>query len=161
MNEAVEKIKERIKGDRRLALIVIAGALGIILLTFSELIPEKKEKKPEADTGTNLADYEENIEKRLSDLVASIEGAGRTRVMVTVDSGDENVYATEDKSGEKTYERDYVVVKRSGDEEGMLLKIIEPTGSSSKLWPDSMRALGTTALPWCARERIPRQSDRR
>lgn len=37
--------------------------------------------------------YAEDIEKRLTEIVSSIDGAGKTRVMVTLESGAEQVYA--------------------------------------------------------------------
>ena len=123
---AAEKIKERLKGDKRLAVIVCAGIAGILLLMLSELVPHSEEKKAEEPAETGLAEYEQSIEERLSELISSIDGAGRTRVMITLDSGDENVYATKDKSSEKSYEKEYVVIKNDGDEDGMLLKVIEP-----------------------------------
>lgn len=127
MSETLDIIKDRLKGDKRLAIIVIVGLLGIILLTLSSFLPEKEKDEPaENSTQINLAEYEESVENRLSQLISCIDGAGRTKVMVTLDSGDENVYATEDKSGEKTYERDYVVIKQDGNEGGMLLKVTEP-----------------------------------
>lgn len=123
---AAEKIKERLKSDKRLAVIVCAGIAGILLLMLSELVPHSEEKKAEEPAETGLAEYEQSIEERLSGLISSIDGAGRTRVMITLDSGDENVYATKDKSSEKSYEKEYVVIKNDGDEDGMLLKVIEP-----------------------------------
>ena len=126
MSEAIEKLRERFKNDKRLAIIVVLGIIGILLLTLSELIPEKKEEKTELPAGTDLVQYEQSVEERLAELISSINGAGRTKVMITLNSGDESVYATQDKSGEKSYEKSYVVVKQDGDEGGMLLKVIEP-----------------------------------
>ena len=44
-------------------------------------------------------DYETELENRLTELIESIDGAGKTKVMLTVDCGDENVYATDNKNG--------------------------------------------------------------
>lgn len=41
--------------------------------------------------------YAEDIEKRLTEIVSSIDGAGKTRVMVTLESGAEQVYARNEK----------------------------------------------------------------
>lgn len=126
MNEKLNNLFERIKSDKRLFVIVVLGVAGIILLTLSEIMPEKEEKTVETENNQSLSEYEEKTEKRLAELISSIDGAGRTKVMITLNSGDENVYATEDKGGEKTYERNYVVVKQNGDEIGMLLRVEEP-----------------------------------
>lgn len=126
MNENLEGLVGRIKSDRKLLLIVILGIAGIILLTLSELMPEKNENEAAKETSPDISEYEQETERRLAELISSIDGAGRTRVMITLSSGDENVYATEDKSGKENYERSYVVVKQSGDENGMLLRVNEP-----------------------------------
>lgn len=126
MSEKLNELLSRIKTDKRLLIIVVLGLSGILLLTFSELKPNEKEAPAETDKAADTAQYEESLETRLAELISSIDGAGRAKVMITLDSGDENVYATEDKSGEKSYERSYVVIKQSGDENGMLLKIAEP-----------------------------------
>lgn len=126
MSGYIQNFFAKLKADKRLAIIVILGITGIILLTFSEIMPEKKEEKTEPEKKSDICEYEENLEKRLSGLVEAIDGAGRAKVMLTLASGDENIYATEDKSGEKSYERGYVIVKQDGDESGMLLKVAEP-----------------------------------
>ena len=126
MNEKLEGLAEKIKSDRKLLIIVVLGVVGILLLTLSELMPKSEEKPKETETAPDLTEYEEKTEQRLAELISSIDGAGRTKVMITLNSGDENVYATEDKDGEKTYERNYVVVKQDGDENGMLLRVEEP-----------------------------------
>lgn len=126
MNEKLQGLIVKIKADKRLTIIVLTGLVGILLLTVSELKPSEKQKTEEAEKPTEISQYEESLERRLAELISSVEGAGRTKVMITLDSGDENVYATEDKGGEKSYERNYVVVKQDGDEEGILLKVAEP-----------------------------------
>ena len=126
MNGKLEKFVEKIKSDKKLLIIVALGIVGILLLTLSELMPKSEEKPKETETAPDLIEYEEKTEQRLAELISSIDGAGRTKVMITLNSGDENVYATEDKGGEKTYERNYVVVKQDGDENGMLLRVEEP-----------------------------------
>lgn len=129
MKKAVEKILEKIKRDKRVALIVCVGLAGIILLTLSELIPQKSapNENSKETAVTDIRDnYEKDIEERLTSIVSSINGAGRTEVMVTLASGDENVYAVKEKIGDGTKEREYVVIDSDTNESGLLLKVIEP-----------------------------------
>lgn len=128
------KIKERLMSDKRLAIIVIVGIIGIILLTVSEFIPDK-DKKKESETETTATqsynDYAQETEKKLSSLVSSISGAGNTKIMITLDSGDENIYATNDKNtnGKESVLSDssYVIIQQDGKDGGLLLKVVEPT----------------------------------
>lgn len=129
MNKTFQKILEKIKRDKRIAIIVCIGLVGIILLTLSELMPQKSDAKQneKSENVTDIRDsYEENIEKRLTSIVSSIDGAGRTEVMVTLASGDENVYAVKEKSSDGSKEREYIVIDSDKNESGLLLKVIEP-----------------------------------
>ena len=129
MKQTVEKILKKIKRDRKLAIIICVGLAGIILLTLSELMPPKNktEEKTSEKSETDIRDsYEEDIEKRLTSIVSAIDGAGRTQVMVTLASGDENVYAVKEKSSDGSREREYIVIDSDDNESGLLLKVIEP-----------------------------------
>lgn len=123
---AVKIIAEKIKADKRIAIIVVLGMIGILLLTLSEIVPEKDKDEQKNETVSAYENYEEEIEKRLTETVSAINGAGRTKVMITLESGDENVYAVENKHGEKSSESQYVIVENGGDDKGLLLKVVEP-----------------------------------
>lgn len=126
MSEGMQKFISRLRNDKRMLIIVILGLTGIVLLALSELLPDEPAKKTENEEKQTVSDYEESLEKRLAETVSAIDGAGRAKVMITLESGDENIYATENKESEKSFERDYVVIKQDGDENGMLLKVAEP-----------------------------------
>lgn len=127
MKKSVEKILSRLKSDKKMTAIICIGLAGIVLLTFSEIIPSDKEKNGKEETKTEMHDdYEKKLEERLTKIVSSINGAGRTRVMVTLDSGDESVYAVKEKSADGSREREYIVVDSNNSESGLLLKVIEP-----------------------------------
>lgn len=127
MKKILEEFIKKLRHDKRLTAIVCVGLAGILMLTLSELFPLKNEEKKTDSTEAELHDsYEESIETRLTSIVSTINGAGRTKVMVTLDSGDENVYAVKEKSNDGTHEREYIVVSNDNDESGLLLKVIEP-----------------------------------
>lgn len=128
MKKTVEKFLEKLKKDKRMAAIICVGLAGIILLTLSEIFPEKSAEadEKEIDSAQLCDSYEENLEQRLTSIVSSINGAGKTQVMVTLDSGDENVYAVKEKSNDSSLEREYIVIENDNDESGLLLKVIEP-----------------------------------
>ena len=117
------------KTDKKLFIIVLAGIVGVVLLVLSELLPEenKDEPKPEKlSVASETHNYEAELENRLTELIESINGAGKTKVMLTVDCGDENVYATENKTDNGKNETEYVLVETDGNDSGMLLKVWMP-----------------------------------
>ena len=136
-----EKLKSVFTSDKKLAVLCAVGVLGVVLLILSEFIPsgEKKAEKKESVTAAQSQEtYAEDIEKRLTEIVSSIDGAGKTRVMVTLESGAEQVYARNEKiksdiSGgtalEKenfSDEKEYVLIETDGNEGGMIIKLIQP-----------------------------------
>lgn len=138
----LENLSKKFKLDKRVIIIALVGIFGIVLLTLSELAPENGQEKAQAEKNEPLYAYEEQLEERLTKLIGSINGAGRTGVMVTLESTDENVYATQDKYSENSGEKDYVIVKKGGGDDGLLLKVAEPQVRES---------------PWYATARIRRR----
>jgi stage III sporulation protein AG len=129
MTRKISEIINRIKTDKKLFIIVLAGIVGVVLLVLSELLPEenKDEPKPEKiSVASETNNYEAELENRLTELIESINGAGKTKVMLTVDCGDENVYATENKTDNGKNETEYVLVETDGNNSGMLLKVWMP-----------------------------------
>lgn len=118
--------------DKKIVILMLVGLSGIILLTVTELLPSGEEKSEETVNSeqSSYQSYAQNIETRLEELISSIHGAGKTRVMVTLDSSDENVYATErkrtDNKDNSTYEDNVVIIETESGENGVLLKITEP-----------------------------------
>lgn len=143
LKQKVKDILKKLSADKKTMFIVLAGIIGVLILVASEFIPEvEKAKEDEKETQVseynieNHYDYAEMLEKKLTDLISSIEGAGATKVMLTLESSSEAVYAQNDKTdmesndenSEKiSKENDYVLIKTdSSKEEALLLKIIQP-----------------------------------
>lgn len=84
----------------------------MLLLLASEFIhlPKKQEAETPSENIQTEYSYAEDLEKRLTNIVSSISGAGKTKVMVTLENGVESVYAADEKqsversSGEKPEE---------------------------------------------------------
>lgn len=128
MKDAFKILSEKLKCDKKRLFIIVAGIVGIMLLVVSEFIPEGEENVEitENDDEMSFTSYEKDIEERLKNLLESIDGAGKVQVMVTIESGDEKVYATESKKSENNEEKNYVLVDIEGSDSGLLLKIAQP-----------------------------------
>ncbi len=127
MNKLTEKIAERLRADKKLLFIVILGFSGMVFLLFSG--NDKSESLPKK-TDTDITAVEQALEEKLMSLIKTVDGAGRVKVMVTVDCLQERTVAvnTETESGEnkEEYKNEYVIVENSGDSDGLLLKITAP-----------------------------------
>ena len=128
MKDAFKVLSEKLKCVKKRLFIIVAGIVGILLLVLSEFIPEGEENVviTENDDEMSFTSYEKDIEERLKKLLESIDGAGKVQVMVTIESGDEKVYATESKKSENNEEKNYVLVDIEGSDSGLLLKIAQP-----------------------------------
>lgn len=143
LKQKIKDILKKLSADKKTMFIVLAGIIGVLILVASEFIPEgekAKENEEEIQVSEynieNHYEYAEMLEKKLTDLISSIEGAGGTKVMLTLESSSEAVYAQNDKTdmesndenSEKiSKENDYVLIKtNSSKEEALLLKIIQP-----------------------------------
>jgi stage III sporulation protein AG len=88
-------------GPKKIRVIFIAGLIGVGLLAIPGFFENSKAGNavPEERITVNGDEYLDtnHLEERLVQLVESIQGAGSAKVMVTLQSGTEYVYATEDR----------------------------------------------------------------
>lgn len=109
-------MKERLsplwQGDKKTKLIVFAGLLGMALILFSSFF--EKEPAAKAPGGEwNSEQYQAMLEQRLLETVSSVEGVGKAKVMITLESGVEYVYAqAEKKNTDSTKDYDGTDTKR-------------------------------------------------
>lgn len=128
MNEKAVAIFGRIKKDKKLIVIISLGLAGMLLLLISGGSGNKTEK--ENTNEHNVSEIESRIERELTELIKSVDGAGKVKVMVTLDSLEERIVAKNNETGREadSYEEknEYVLTETSGDTDGLTLKIITP-----------------------------------
>ncbi len=95
-----EKLRSLVKrwsqsGDRRYRWLVWLGLLGILLVGLSEWIPN--ENGPSANSGVSVSAsaVEAALEQRIAGLLTRVQGVGSCYVMVTLEQGVQQVYATD------------------------------------------------------------------
>lgn len=97
INELNKKIRNFLekKQNKKLFLIILLGAVGILFISLSELVPPDSEEIEISENNyfKNSREYEEFLEKRIEDEISKISGAGETSVMLTLDSSEEFSYA--------------------------------------------------------------------
>lgn len=83
MKKYIEIVKKLLA--KRTAVIAFLGVLSLLLILASSVSFEKDEKSPEPD-------YQKETEERLQEMIESIEGVGKAKVMVTLRNNGESVY---------------------------------------------------------------------
>lgn len=109
---------------QRVNLLVCMGLAGLLLLAVSSWLPADSSTQSAAPAAMtdSTADYAAELETRLTALISRVEGAGKTAVMVTLESGSESIYATDtDSDGSSTH-----VLLGSGGADGLVETVETP-----------------------------------
>lgn len=111
---------------QRVNLLVCMGLAGLLLLAVSSWLPADSSTQSAAPAAMtdSTADYAAALETRLTALISRVEGAGKTAVMVTLESGSESIYATDtdtDSDGSSTH-----VLLGSGGADGLVETVETP-----------------------------------
>lgn len=129
MKEGQEKtgvftLRSLLEKQNRTKLAVVLGAAAMILLLLSELLPTNAVKEPVLAPADETA-YREQLEKQLQELIEQIDGAGTTTVMITLESGEETVYATDTQSGQTQSQETHVLLEDGGGDIRVAAQITE------------------------------------
>lgn len=118
-------------------LCILLLLMGAAVLAVSEITVSEEASVPETETNTAYGtdEYVADLEKRLTAMISAIDGAGETKVMITLESGSEEVYLHDydygeniDPSGKNSLERkdEYVIVDSGSGEKGIVIRVKEP-----------------------------------
>lgn len=129
----VEKILNRIKEANAaktvLCCMVIAASLIVFLFSGSVKKQKTEEETAQPKTGSELGSAA-MIENKLEAILSSMRGAGRVRVMLTLDRTNEQIVASSEKtaSGENNSSRESkpATVQSGGREEAIVLAEVFP-----------------------------------
>lgn len=123
------------KNNKKIALIVISGFLIIALIFISELdFGTNDSEKIEIKETMSTEEYCTYLEDKVTKIIECIDGAGKTKVMITLSETTEYIYATNDKNTRKSndssndisIQNDYVIIEKNNNDAGLLIKTIEP-----------------------------------
>lgn len=134
-------VKTWLKGKHKTTVLVVLGLCGVILIGASSFLGGQTDETAAPSSSTFDAEqYTAALEERLANMVSCVQGAGRARVMVTLENGVEYIYAdeetlntdrSEDGGGQvstrEDSKRSVVTVDGGEGKEGLLVTQIEPT----------------------------------
>ena len=116
--------------DKTVRILLWVGLAGILLIGVSELFP-REESTESASVTLTEGQVEQALEQRITALLRDVEGVGTCRVMVTLESDTQAVYAADTTSAESadgiTYSEHYLTVDTDSGPVGLLLTRIQPT----------------------------------
>ena len=138
IKKLIERLSAKTKLSKKLMLAVALLVSGVFFLLLSEIGTDDKNADAQSvsvSVTQSTQNYAENLENRLISIISSIDGAGVTKVMVTLESGSEDVYLHNydygenvDPEGKNSMERkdDYVIVDGQSGEQGIIVRVSEP-----------------------------------
>ncbi len=128
---SISKLTEKLRRDKKLSLLTAVSVILTAVLIISG-IPSGEKKETPSDKRTQQS-YEKEMEERLAELISAIDGAGEAKVMVTLENGEESVYArnsdmqSEDGDVDRVQSgQEYVIIKSGNEEKGLELKTVYP-----------------------------------
>lgn len=115
-NKITEKAKKLLDSDKAKRLVIISGIIGIALIFLSSYINFGASEKGEEEF--SVTSYSTEIENDLQTVISQIEGAGTTKVLLTMENSVEYVYLEGGTTKTKEIEphiRGVLVVCEGGD----------------------------------------------
>ena len=117
---------EIFKKENILKVTVIAGLAGIVLIFCSDFFGGREKEDTFAEVSESetytVEEYRQGLCDELGNMLASIEGVGRTKIMLTIDGTVRNIYATdndiqqrETSSDKQSNEKQSCIVIRQND----------------------------------------------
>lgn len=103
----LKKLKELLLKDKSRYLIIFLGVMGMILIFTSNFSKCKSKNIKKIDKDLSIADtyeYKKQLEENLKNIISEISGVGNVKVLVTLESSMQNVYATEQKKNKEAVE---------------------------------------------------------
>ena len=130
---SVKEIADRLRNDRKLLVIAVVMAVGIILTVISSFGAESEEKEQntlKTENVFNESEYTNQLENKLEEMISLINGAGETKVIVTLECDYETVYAKDgsiEKDNDSTDEdSEYIIIDSRDVQGGLVLKTVTP-----------------------------------
>ena len=130
----------KFSGNKKaLTLVAVVGCIGILLIGASDWLFSKNETVANGSgKETSVEEYIETLEKKAQQMILSIDGAGKSKIMVTAESSSEKQYATDNeisndyKSNQSEQDEknelksEIVIIESGGDESALVTTVTQP-----------------------------------
>lgn len=126
-NKVDNLLKKFINAKDKKQIIVVFGIIGVLLILLSEFVPSQTSDSVKSDKCTyDYTEYSEQLEKKTTDFISSIDGVGKCKVMITLEVTDENVYAKNidetKENGSYSKKSEYVLYEENNNDTPILVK---------------------------------------
>ncbi len=158
--DSLKKVYEKIKGDKKILLILLLGLTGCFLLGVSQIFSSSSDSYSQyAQTDIQWLELEEKTARRLEEMLRNVDSVGKVQVFVSLESLTESVYAVNrdySQNEEKSEGmEEYVIIEQDSDDTGLVIKTLMPVyrgvavsceGGGSSVVKNEVTKLVTAAL---------------
>ena len=142
------KLKNIISKGNSLQFCLLVALVGVLLVFVSNLFSPKSnfnknlETKSKTEIYTLTKKYKEDLENSVKDIISSMKEVGKNpKVLISLESTEQNVYATENKKSTETVKDSYgnyvnsdqTKLKETNETETKYIKIRDQDGSEKAL----------------------------
>ncbi len=132
-NDILKKIKELSKKSyfpKILIALFLILMLAILFIDFDSSSTNQS-KDENLDLFEDSNQYKTLLEDGLEELLVSIEGVGKSKIMINVSETKEFVYAEEITNSSERYENEIVIIDKSSGDEPLIRKMKTPVISGA------------------------------
>lgn len=90
----IKEIIEKIKSKKGIFLLIIGVIIGLMLIFYDS--NSNQTKKTDISNSESIEQYTSVLEEKLEKILNEISGVENTKVMLTLESGSEYIYASDD-----------------------------------------------------------------
>ncbi|MBQ8868527.1 MAG: hypothetical protein IJ027_02250 [Oscillospiraceae bacterium] len=123
---------KKLGNKRTVSVILVLGICGMLLIGFSDIFSNGKKTTSVSNTTVSVEEYIKAIEKRTREMLASIDGAGKCKIMITAESSSEQNFATDD-SISQDIQSDQTESKNKTDIEKEIVMVEDSNGKKVAL----------------------------
>ena len=121
-----KNISELLSSDKIRTVLIITGLVAVFIIFITSFGGDKDEKKLNTVSELDAKKYCEYLSSDLVDMIENIEGAGRAKVLLTLENSYEYVYLDDDETLSKIIEpkiRGVAVLCEGGDDPAVKEKV--------------------------------------
>ena len=118
------ELKQKILSDKKVLALIAVFAAGVLLLALSGTSGTSQKK--ETDDSAAVASLERSLESRAQKLLSGVNGVGKVKVLVTVDTLQEYRCAQNTLDENGRIKTEYVIVENGGEKTGLVLTVVSP-----------------------------------
>lgn len=125
--QIAESVTKKLRRSPKPAIYIAAAAVLTLMLFAMRPSGDKEQTEavltPAPEAAVFSENFEEQLEKRLCEIISEIQGVSNVSVMVTVEGTEEKVYVSDKSGSEEKYQSETVVL---GSKEALLQSVRYP-----------------------------------